>query len=222
MVGNKCVIVLSLLAISGALAKNGKLRRDWEPKYQHDPNTTPYCSWWYDNDGSITCKVYQLNPSITETCGNFFKERSYCVEAFNEPKETMSSSQTPVPTINFLSVYPNMLSCDYSSAFLLFYTTQYTGDPESFFWHLLSLSPSGQGLGLFRCRLYCQPPAPCPRSHLIALFHSLYAFNRRIAYSSTKAYFQSPSFLLIGGCLSITIVSLRVFRILLTTYNDFL
>lgn len=65
MVGNKCVIVLSLLAISGALAKNGKLRRDWEPKYQHDPSTAPYCSWWYDNDGSITCKDIPASWDIT-------------------------------------------------------------------------------------------------------------------------------------------------------------
>lgn len=29
---------------------------DAKPNYPSDPNTTPYCSWWWDNDDSVHCE----------------------------------------------------------------------------------------------------------------------------------------------------------------------
>lgn len=26
-----------------------------QPVYPYDPNTTKYCSWWWDHDGGTTC-----------------------------------------------------------------------------------------------------------------------------------------------------------------------
>ena len=31
--------------------------RDDRPGGQFDPNTTSYCSWWQDNDGSMPCSA---------------------------------------------------------------------------------------------------------------------------------------------------------------------
>lgn len=30
--------------------------QDARPKYPTDPNATPYCQWWWDNDGSVSCE----------------------------------------------------------------------------------------------------------------------------------------------------------------------
>lgn len=29
--------------------------RDAKPKFSYDKGTSPYCSFWYDNDGSLSC-----------------------------------------------------------------------------------------------------------------------------------------------------------------------
>ncbi|KAG9250036.1 uncharacterized protein F5Z01DRAFT_630406 [Emericellopsis atlantica] len=63
----------------------------------HDPDTNPDCSWWWDNDGSISCEdmprewgisredFLAWNPSIRTDCSNFIAGRSYCVEAPSSP-----------------------------------------------------------------------------------------------------------------------------------------
>jgi hypothetical protein len=28
-----------------------------EPGFPASPDTTPYCTWWWDNDGSIPCEL---------------------------------------------------------------------------------------------------------------------------------------------------------------------
>ncbi|KAL4920060.1 hypothetical protein BDW62DRAFT_199150 [Aspergillus aurantiobrunneus] len=45
-------------SLSGALAAvagKAKYRRDETPNFPSDPDTTSYCTWWWDNDGSIPC-----------------------------------------------------------------------------------------------------------------------------------------------------------------------
>ncbi|KAL3483245.1 hypothetical protein BJX62DRAFT_231120 [Aspergillus germanicus] len=67
--------------------------------------------WWWDNDGSILCKDMPVtwgttltdflngsNPSVTETCGNFLEQRSYCFEAFGEPEVTTTQPPTTTTT----------------------------------------------------------------------------------------------------------------------------
>ncbi|KAJ8117941.1 hypothetical protein OPT61_g989 [Boeremia exigua] len=99
---------------SSSLALTSK--RDEKPLLPYDPNTTEYCTWWFENDGSVACTdmpatwaitladLRRWNPSITAECGNFETGKSYCVEAFNEPEpvptssSVVSSSSTPTPT----------------------------------------------------------------------------------------------------------------------------
>jgi hypothetical protein len=42
------------IGISSAAEREGH-HRDEKPKFPYDPNTTKYCSWWVDNDGSVPC-----------------------------------------------------------------------------------------------------------------------------------------------------------------------
>ncbi|KAH6722002.1 WSC domain-containing protein [Leptodontidium sp. MPI-SDFR-AT-0119] len=84
------IVLLGLTLISPAVC-------DVEPHFPHDPATTPYCTWWIDNDSTISCTDFiksqnitltdfrRWNPFITSACGNFGQYTSYCVEAFNEP-----------------------------------------------------------------------------------------------------------------------------------------
>ncbi|KAL1954011.1 hypothetical protein VTO42DRAFT_1832 [Malbranchea cinnamomea] len=82
------------------------------PNLPFDPNTTEYCTYWYDNNGGLTCEQVVMNnfitledfirwnPSITADCGNFQEGYSYCVEAVGEPDDpppptTTTTSTTP-------------------------------------------------------------------------------------------------------------------------------
>ncbi|KAF7558113.1 hypothetical protein G7Z17_g83 [Cylindrodendrum hubeiense] len=104
--------------------QNGRIKlQGVSPKYPSHPDTTKYCSWWWDNDGSVSCKdipdtwsirmedFLRWNPGLGPDCSNFLPEWSYCVEAANEPavtnvptKTTTGGSsptkgiQTPTPT----------------------------------------------------------------------------------------------------------------------------
>ncbi|KAJ4169798.1 hypothetical protein NW754_005946 [Fusarium falciforme] len=76
------------------------------PKYPSHPDTTKFCSWWWDNDGSIACKdmpdawsismedFLRWNPGLASDCSNFLLEWSYCVEAADEPPVTSVPSKT--------------------------------------------------------------------------------------------------------------------------------
>ncbi|KAL0943523.1 LysM domain-containing protein [Colletotrichum truncatum] len=100
-------LVVGYVAIQSILFAGGVSARDTTPMMPHDPSTTSHCSWWWDNDGSITCfdilefwaidiaTMTRWNPSITPECGNFQLGRSYCVEAVNEPAPGDSS---PIPS----------------------------------------------------------------------------------------------------------------------------
>ncbi|KAK3897303.1 LysM domain-containing protein [Staphylotrichum tortipilum] len=82
--------------------------RDESPNLPHDPNATSACTWWYDNDGGMSCpdlmslfaitpaQFASWNPSVTQSCGNFQKGFSYCVEgpAAAVPSKTSVSSST--------------------------------------------------------------------------------------------------------------------------------
>ncbi|KAL3478573.1 hypothetical protein BJX99DRAFT_105093 [Aspergillus californicus] len=102
--------LLGLLTLSAsalaAIPANAKYRRDETPNFPSDPDTTSYCTWWWDNDGSIPCAdmpgvwgitladFLRWNPSLTPSCGNFLADTSYCVEAFGEPDPTTSTTTT--------------------------------------------------------------------------------------------------------------------------------
>ena len=46
---------IALSAAAHASSNIDNLRRDETPQLPYDPNTTQYCSWWWDNDGSVPC-----------------------------------------------------------------------------------------------------------------------------------------------------------------------
>ncbi|KAL4860890.1 hypothetical protein BDV12DRAFT_204586 [Aspergillus spectabilis] len=100
MAGRIFATFVAFAGISSALAVKYRLKRDKVPSFPYDPDTTSHCTWWWDNDGSIPCEempiTWEKNPSVTETCGNFLVERSYCVEAFGEPEST--TTQPPTTT----------------------------------------------------------------------------------------------------------------------------
>ncbi|RYP55760.1 hypothetical protein DL769_010053 [Monosporascus sp. CRB-8-3] len=74
------------------------------PRLPYDPNTSKYCSYWFDyTDSRVQCDqvpqqwgismadFLRWNPSITSDCGNFTFGRSYCVEVTGEPSPTTSA-----------------------------------------------------------------------------------------------------------------------------------
>ncbi|KAM0335264.1 hypothetical protein ACHAQA_000308 [Verticillium albo-atrum] len=84
-----------------------------EPGLPHASDTTSYCSWWADYDGSQTCsevlewnwidlKTFRRwNPSVGSDCSGIKTGNSYCVEAFNEPTpppEDEDEGSTPETT----------------------------------------------------------------------------------------------------------------------------
>ncbi|OBT53051.1 hypothetical protein VE04_07542 [Pseudogymnoascus sp. 24MN13] len=88
----------------------GNTARDASPSFPYDPNTTRYCTDWWDTLGLFSCQelvdIYSLNiadfvrwnPSITAACGNFIESgHSYCVRADGEPVVTTTAPPTTVP-----------------------------------------------------------------------------------------------------------------------------
>ncbi|KAK8101915.1 LysM domain-containing protein [Apiospora kogelbergensis] len=79
---------------------------DAKPNYPSDPNTTPFCSWWWDNDDSVPCAdvpeafditmddFVRWNPSLSAGCGAYKKFFSYCIEASGEPPVTTTARTT--------------------------------------------------------------------------------------------------------------------------------
>ncbi|KAK8146894.1 hypothetical protein G3M48_002469 [Beauveria asiatica] len=82
--------------------------RDGVPGLPFHTGTTPYCSFWYDNDGSMTCEDVIIafglsmdqfgkwNPSVTSDCENFLKGHSYCMETKDEPIMSTTTTSSPV------------------------------------------------------------------------------------------------------------------------------
>ncbi|KAF4434503.1 Autolysin [Fusarium acutatum] len=76
------------------------------PKYPTHQDTSKYCSYWYDNDGSIPCQdilepylitmadLLRWNPGLGPGCSNFLSGWSYCVEAIDEPVVTSGPTKT--------------------------------------------------------------------------------------------------------------------------------
>ncbi|KAL3486232.1 hypothetical protein BJX62DRAFT_228928 [Aspergillus germanicus] len=100
------ILTLTLSLFTTSLAVRGYSRRDDTPQLPFDPNTTPYCTSWVDNDGSSSCSdilsdwiisledFRRWNPSITAACGGLETGKSYCVEAWGEPVPTTTSGTT--------------------------------------------------------------------------------------------------------------------------------
>ncbi|KAL4863495.1 hypothetical protein BDV12DRAFT_202033 [Aspergillus spectabilis] len=88
-----------------------QLKNSPTPNLPFDPDTTGYCSWWWDNDGSVSCEelsemyFFELddflrwNPSVTAGCENLKVGFSYCVKAYDEPGQTTTSTSGPTTTI---------------------------------------------------------------------------------------------------------------------------
>ncbi|QPH01784.1 hypothetical protein C2857_005987 [Epichloe festucae Fl1] len=105
---------LAVSQIAGAVVveiRHNQIRAG--PKFEYDPATTKFCSFWYDNvDGRTSCKDIpdswditeeqwkRWNPSISESCDNFVIEKSYCVEASNEPEVPRPVSSTTSSTMS--------------------------------------------------------------------------------------------------------------------------
>ncbi|KLU90373.1 hypothetical protein MAPG_09335 [Magnaporthiopsis poae ATCC 64411] len=95
-----------LLALPAQVAGRVVVGRDAKPGLPSDPNTVASCSWWHDNDGSMSCSetvdFYALsladfvywNPSITASCANYQSGRSYCVEGPPAPRSTGPTTTT--------------------------------------------------------------------------------------------------------------------------------
>ncbi|KAJ4302167.1 hypothetical protein N0V88_002303 [Collariella sp. IMI 366227] len=95
-----------LLALSAAAL----VAAGTEPNFPYDEaNTTPYCTWWVDYDGSGTCSTLleefgatladftRWNPSVSGSeCAGLAAGRSYCVEAFDEPTPGTPTTLTSV------------------------------------------------------------------------------------------------------------------------------
>ncbi|KFZ11619.1 hypothetical protein V501_04668 [Pseudogymnoascus sp. VKM F-4519 (FW-2642)] len=95
------------LVASIAVKAPGNTARDASPSFPYDPNTTRYCTDWWDTLGLFSCQelvdIYSLNiadfvrwnPSITAACGNFIESgHSYCVGADGEPVVTTTVPPT--------------------------------------------------------------------------------------------------------------------------------
>ncbi|KAF5002925.1 hypothetical protein FDECE_10480 [Fusarium decemcellulare] len=76
---------------------------DIDPNMPHDPD--PECRFWWDNDGSLSCKdipdAFRIsledwlrwNPSLTQDCNNYITGRSYCIEGPDGPPPTTTSTR---------------------------------------------------------------------------------------------------------------------------------
>ncbi|KAL3452698.1 hypothetical protein BJX65DRAFT_302607 [Aspergillus insuetus] len=110
MSAKRSIFLAAVLGASTGLAARGYVRRDNTPELPYDPDTTPYCTWWIDNDGSSSCRhilsdwrislndFRRWNPSITASCGGLETGRSYCVEAWGEPAPTTTLTTIERPT----------------------------------------------------------------------------------------------------------------------------
>ncbi|KAK9439750.1 LysM domain-containing protein [Metarhizium brunneum] len=109
------VAALAVTGLSNTLAggsdqQAGLLARASSPRFPFDENTSQYCTFWYENDGSMPCTealdlfsvsledFVRWNPSVTSTCDNFLESRSFCMEASGEPVITTTSTSTEPTT----------------------------------------------------------------------------------------------------------------------------
>ncbi|KAL9941389.1 hypothetical protein D7B24_004411 [Verticillium nonalfalfae] len=107
--------LLALVAgLSSVAAVSVRSRDGDKPGLPYDENTTSYCSWWLDNNGSTSCQdildknwidlatFYRWNPSVKSDCSGLATGRSYCVEAFGQPEPgittTAAATTTQAPT----------------------------------------------------------------------------------------------------------------------------
>ncbi|KAK4064922.1 hypothetical protein Purlil1_14084 [Purpureocillium lilacinum] len=102
--------VLAFAGINQVPVASTLQARDAKPGFPYDENTTSYCSFWYDNDGSMSFqdvisvfgvpldKFLRWNPSVTTSGGNFLASRSYCVEASGEPTSAITGTPTSTST----------------------------------------------------------------------------------------------------------------------------
>ncbi|KAJ5185308.1 Peptidoglycan-binding Lysin subgroup [Penicillium cf. griseofulvum] len=110
MLSSNLYLLATGLTLSTAFARPNVVRRDETPQLPHDPNTTPYCTWWADDDGSTKCAdipgywgismedFVRWNPSVGNDCAGYVSGNSYCVEAYGEPAPGTGTTTTKVTT----------------------------------------------------------------------------------------------------------------------------
>ncbi|KAH6688882.1 hypothetical protein F5X68DRAFT_274939 [Plectosphaerella plurivora] len=89
-----------------------------DPQYPFDPNTSPYCDWWYDNhDNTVPCEdmpiIWDLteaewkrwNPSLKDSCDAWVPRTSWCVDGFAEPP-VPGEPETPTTVITTTAAPP--------------------------------------------------------------------------------------------------------------------
>ncbi|KAG8408033.1 hypothetical protein J3459_018269 [Metarhizium acridum] len=101
---------LCTVLAGGSSQEAGLQARASRPRFPFDKNTSPYCTFWYENDGSMPCTealelfsvsledFVRWNPSVTSTCDNFLESRSFCMEASGEPVITTTTSAPTTST----------------------------------------------------------------------------------------------------------------------------
>ncbi|KAL8351485.1 hypothetical protein RB598_006322 [Gaeumannomyces tritici] len=89
-----------------------------EPKMPHDPATNPSCTWWYDNDGGLSCfdimdifgitggQFAYWNPSVSTACDGMKVGSSYCVEGPAVPPGWTPPATTAAATTTTTSGRP--------------------------------------------------------------------------------------------------------------------
>ncbi|TID07466.1 LysM domain-containing protein [Colletotrichum higginsianum] len=99
-------VVAQFLGLASAAALPLQARDGAEPGLPHASDTTSYCSWWADYDGSQTCQEVldfnwidlksfrRWNPSVGSDCSGIKAGNSYCVEAYNEPTPPPEAEET--------------------------------------------------------------------------------------------------------------------------------
>jgi hypothetical protein len=64
MLANSLLLAnFALTLFSSSLAL--QMKRDEQPLLPHDPNTTKYCTWWYETDGLVACNDMPATWDIT-------------------------------------------------------------------------------------------------------------------------------------------------------------
>ncbi|KAF9876154.1 hypothetical protein CkaCkLH20_06600 [Colletotrichum karsti] len=104
-------IVAQFFGLTSAAALPLHARDGAEPNLPHASDTTSYCSWWADYDGSQTCQEVldfnwidmkafrRWNPSVGSDCSGLKSGNSYCVEAYNEPTPPPEEEETTTTTV---------------------------------------------------------------------------------------------------------------------------
>ncbi|KAJ5874552.1 uncharacterized protein N7529_002982 [Penicillium soppii] len=141
MLSSNLYLLATGLTLSIAFARPNVVRRDETPQLPYDPNTTPYCTWWVDDDGSSKCAdipgywaismadFVRWNPSVGSNCAGYVSGKSYCVEAYGEPAPGTGTTTTKVTTTSSATTSSTTTSTTTTSSTTTSSTTTTGGAP---------------------------------------------------------------------------------------------